>query len=593
MNKSNPNIIWTAAFVSELAVNGLTAACIAPGSRSTPLALAFAAHPNIRVYSHIDERCAAFFALGLAQASDRPVAVVCTSGTATANFHPAIIEAHQSQVPLLILTGDRPHELRFSGANQTIEQADIYGKHVLWSVDMGLPEIDAPESALNNVRTTAARAFSTANGLRRGAVHINFPFRKPLEPAEPNEPIFDKRDLPSVCSSRLCQGRLTPTREQVESLAAQMGRYEKGLIVCGPNSSARSSLDEFADAVMALSESSGYPIVADPLSGIRYGYETQEQIARIISSYETFLAKGVGVQLFDPPEVVIRFGSVPTGKWLNAYLDGITPVHRVHVRENGVWADDSHKTTLFLQASEAMTCRSLASAGPRRNDTTWSKKVLELEVNCAAATHIALDTADFDAAYIHDLVDALPASARLFIGNSLPIRHLDQFCGPNGNPFSTYGNRGASGIDGTVSCALGVGATGREPLVVILGDVTFAHDLNGLLAAKKVGAPITIVLFNNGGGGIFRRLPISKVEPPFEELFITPHGLDFRTITEGYGWTFTSVRGRDSFRKVLNKSLHDPTPQVIEVVTNGATDHEAWQACCQQILNDIVCANDT
>lgn len=597
----NPNILWATTFVAELAASGLTAVSIAPGSRSTPLTLAFAAHPKIQVYAHIDERSAAFFALGLAQATDRPVAIVCTSGTATANFHPAIIEAHQAQVPLLVLTGDRPHELRHSGANQTIDQVKMFGDHVLWSVDMGLPEISLPDVALNNVRATAARAFATADGtmtgLRKGAVHINFPFRKPLEPADPqlhifDESIFEDNEASGTPRHRILQGCLTPTTEQVDELAALINRHEMGLIVVGPLRLHGESARKFAAALMALSQRSGYPILADPLSGVRFGYDQPDENARIVSSYETFLAAGVDAQSFDQPDVVIRFGAVPTSKWLNAYLDGIAPLHRVHVRENGVWADDNHKTTLFLQANEAEICCALAEAVMQRGDGDWSSRLLQTEKSCRQATQDALDSATFDAAYMLDLVNMLPQNARLFMGNSLPIRHLDQFCGPTGQRISVYGNRGASGIDGTVSCALGVAAAGSDPLVLALGDVTFAHDLNGLLAAKQVivdekRVPVTIVLFNNGGGGIFRRLPIAKFEPPFEALFLTPQALDFESIVRGYGWAFVSVNRRADFCSVFESSLHDWTPTVIEVVTDGTDDHVAWQACGQQIRQRI------
>lgn len=225
------NTLWAETFVDELARGGLQAVVIAPGSRSTPLTLAFAAHPAIRHYLHLDERSAAFFALGLALATTRPVALLCTSGTAGANYFPAIIEARMSQVPLLVLTSDRPPELRHSGANQTIDQVKLYGDQVLWGVDVALPEADAPAVALRNLRTLAARALATAAGLPPGPVHLNFPFRKPLEPALPHTPAFAPAGPPHT---RTLRGQLLPTPNQIAELAALINQHERGLIVCGP-----------------------------------------------------------------------------------------------------------------------------------------------------------------------------------------------------------------------------------------------------------------------------------------------------------------------------------------------------------------------
>lgn len=616
---TNPNTKTATIFVDALHHAGLDAVCIAPGSRSTPLTLAFAAHPQIRVYSHIDERCASFFALGLALATDRPVAIVCTSGTAAANFLPAIIEAHMSQVPLLVLTADRPHELRHSGANQTIDQVKMYGDQVLWAVDMALPQANAPEVAWQNVAATAARAYAVANGMRKGAVHINFPFRKPLQPASPNESIATRITKPAPAIER---GTITPVREQIDSLAQLIKKHERGLIVCGPscpsgkdlrkvpkdrNSSEMDDGDlpevgsyapDFAEAVHKLSQQTGYPIVADPLSGLRFvgqvrekddEYEKENELGNLICSYETFLAGGTNAngELFDHPDIVIRFGAVPTSKWINDYLAAAPIPHRIHVRESGVWADDSHLTTHFVQANEVAMCDAISQKITPRPANKWAKSIISVEQKTRSGLMDGLEESSFDAAYMVDLLHALPDGARLFMGNSLPIRHLDQFGMPTRNGLHVYGNRGASGIDGTVSGALGVAAAGADPLVLAIGDVTFAHDLNGLLhfalnenrmgAGKQINAPVTIVLFNNGGGNIFRRLPIASFEPPFESLFLTPHQLDFAALVLGYGWRFARAESRTDFLQKLDASINSATPSVIEVVTDGAEDERVRQ----------------
>jgi len=597
-NQQNPNINTATTFVDSLAHAGLKAVCISPGSRSTPLTLAFAAHPQIHMYPHIDERCASFFALGLALATDCPVALVCTSGTAAANFYPAIIEAHMSQIPLLILTSDRPPELRHSGANQTIDQVKMYGDQVLWAVDMGLPQLSAPAVAQHNVAAIAARAFATANGIRKGAVHINFPFRKPLQPADPQTAIAPASSQQRKIEHKIGRGALLPTATQLKTVAHLINQHPRGLIVCGP----RCPDGNFAATVTQLAEQSGYPLLADPLSGVRFAALEEKNL---ICGYETFLAGGGNHdgELFACPDVVIRFGAVPTSKWLNEYLLAVPIAKRVHIRESGVWADDSHLTTQFIQANEVATCTALAEQLAQRMDLTWASEVNTVEQAFRSALDRALadlpQDESFDVAYMVDLVNALPSSTRLFMGNSLPIRHLDQFGMPTGNALSIYGNRGASGIDGTVSSALGVSAASTAPLVLAIGDVTFAHDLNGLLClprkvpyhvsksrdgtkffggakgAKGVDAPVTIVLFNNGGGNIFRRLPIVKFEPPFTELFLTPHQLDFSSLVQGYGWHYERAENRADFLQKLESHLYSETPTVIEVQTDGEADEVA------------------
>ena len=570
----NPNITWAAIFVDELARGGLKVVCIAPGSRSTPLALAFDAHPAIRVYLHLDERSAAFFALGMALAADTPVALVCTSGTAAANFYPAIVEARLSQVPLLVLTADRPPELRHSGANQTIDQVKLYGDQVLWFVDVALPQTDAPPVATRNLHTLAARALATANGLVKGPVHLNFPFRKPLEPElgdwrleiNPQSP-SSKLQSPFTQFER---GILLPTNDQLNQIADVLNQYERGFIVCGP----RGPGGDFAAAVAGLSRRSGYPILADPLSGVRFGEHVAD--TAVIGGYETFLAGG-GPD-WDEPEVIVRFGALPTSRWLNAYLDRIDPAHHIHIRDNGVWADDSHRTSLFLQADPAATCRQLAQRIEQRHSSGWTEQVCATEAACWQAMSQAFEEGGyFDGAAVADVIDSLPPGARLFVGNSLPIRHLDQFGRPQTKPVHAFANRGASGIDGNISTGLGIGATNAGPLALVVGDITFYHDMNGLLAVKNLGINATIVLLNNNGGGIFHRLPVSQIEPPFTRLFITPHGLNFEPAARLYGLDYVRADDQETFYQAFTTSMSDTTPRLIEVRTDGRVDHQRRQ----------------
>jgi 2-succinyl-5-enolpyruvyl-6-hydroxy-3-cyclohexene-1-carboxylate synthase len=557
----NRNLLWAEIVVDELARSGLKAVCIAPGSRSTPLTLAFAAHPGITVYPHLDERSAAFFALGIALKTDQPVALVCTSGSATANFFPAIIEAHESQVPLIILTGDRPPELRDSGANQTIDQAKLYGSYALWSVDMALPEADPDPLLLRYLRTTAARAYATANGIRKGVVHLNMPFRKPLEPTLV---ATDKTDFPPREDEKptitFAHSKLLPATSQWDAFEAMLRGYEKGLIVCGP----RTPGGDFTSAISLISQISGYPIVADPLAGLRYGKHIGSTI--VVGGYETFLN---GAPL-ESPDVVVRFGQVPTSKWLGEYLDRAQSEHYVQIGESGVWADDLHRTTDFIQADSLEFIAGLYTDEPYRETSEWLGRWLALETAHWQIVGQALNSGDdFDAAFIYDLIEALPSEAHLFVGNSLPIRHVDQFGRPSAKNLHVFGNRGASGIDGNVSTALGVASQTGDPLVLLVGDITFYHDMNGLFAIKNLDLRnVTIVLMNNNGGGIFNRLPISGYDPAFTDLFIMPHGLNFEHAARLYGLDFVSTERRAEFRQLLSESVGSGRPRIIEVRTD-------------------------
>ncbi|HSM55569.1 MAG TPA: 2-succinyl-5-enolpyruvyl-6-hydroxy-3-cyclohexene-1-carboxylic-acid synthase [Candidatus Sulfomarinibacteraceae bacterium] len=567
----NPATVWAETVVDELARGGLRAVCVAPGSRSTPLTLAFAAHPGIRVYRHLDERSAGFFALGMALLTQRPAAVLSTSGTATANFLPAVVEAKMSQAPLLVLTADRPPELRHSGANQTIDQVKLYGDQVLWAVDVALPEPDAGPVALRNLRTLAARALGTAGGLVKGPVHLNFPFRKPFEPEGAPQPKTQNSREPFTQIER---GVMVATEAQLARLAALIDAHSRGLIVCGPRAGVGHGLGdlspgEFSRAVAALSRRTGYPILADALSGVRFGPWVAETV--VCGGYETYL-RGKGPD-WEPPQVVLRFGAAPTSKWLNAYLDRQTPAHFVHVRASGVWADDSHRTRYFLQADEGRLCRELAERVARREESAWAARVAQTEARFWQRLARLMDGGPFfDGQAVADMLARLPDGALLFAGNSLPVRHVDQYARPRRERLQVFANRGASGIDGNTSTALGIAAASGQRVTLLSGDVTFYHDLNGLLAAREEQLPLTAVVLNNDGGGIFRRLPVARFDPPFTELFLTPHGLDFSAAAEMYGLDYVRVSEREALLAALSEE--GSGPRVLEVVTDGARDYE-------------------
>jgi 2-succinyl-5-enolpyruvyl-6-hydroxy-3-cyclohexene-1-carboxylate synthase len=583
MSAPNRNFLWTGIFVEELARCGLRAVCIAPGSRSTPLTMAFAAHPDITVYSHIDERSAAFFALGLALSSDQPVALVCSSGTATANFFPAIIEAHESGVPLLVLTADRPHELRGSGANQTIDQVKLYGDYALWSVDVAPPQAEPAPVTLRSLRTLACRAYDIANGSPHGPVHLNFPFRKPLEPTPSPD---DDTHIPDAAAARptapftrFARGVAMPTAAQLAELTDILSGAARGLFVCGP----RCPGGAFAAAVTRLAEHCGFPVLADPLSNVRFGGGSN----LILGGYDTFLR---GAASWESPQVVLHFGAMPTSQTLDDYLTASAPDHRIRVSSDGLWTDANHQLSLFVVADPQTVCERLTESIahlPLATDRAWVARFQAAEAGCWEVIGGAFNEAFFDGTVLADTVDVLPDGGLLYVANSLPVRQLDQFARPTSKHLRVFCNRGASGIDGTVSSALGAAAASEAPLVLVTGDLAFYHDLNGLLAFKRCGVKATIVVINNDGGGIFYRLPIAKFDPPFTDLFVTPHGLHFEPMAQMYGLHYEQVSDRLSFRRVLHAAMHSDSGTIIEVPTSTAHDDKRRRAIMQRVVERV------
>lgn len=569
----NANFLATTTLVDELARSGIRHVCISPGSRSTPLTLAFAAHPHIQSHVHLDERSAAFFALGLALATDVPVALVCTSGSAAVNYFPAIVEAHLSRVPLIVLTADRPHELRDSGANQTMDQVKLFGSFALWSVDMAIPEAVPEALTMRNIRTLAARATAVASGARAGVVHINLPFRKPLEPdaeayarwRDGNSPSTAPLTRPHTCVTR---GISTLEAGDLGELERLIAAHPRGVIVCGP----RCPGGAFARSVVSLGACTGYPVLADPISGVRFAEQDS------ISVYDEWLSLNPKTTA---PDLVIRFGDVPTSAALCAWLANPTIAHHVQVSAGGHWADDDHRTTWQIDAEPEAVCMQLGrQLGIRQQYDQWTMDWrLREQGGCARASDQWRARAQsteplFDGEAIARLQCAIPAGANVFVGNSLAIRHVDQYWMNADAAIHVYGSRGASGIDGNVSTALGIAAANPDtPMFVILGDITLYHDMNGLLALRQMTRHnVTIVVVNNNGGGIFRRLPVAAIETVFENYFLTPHNLDFSLVAQLYGLPFGRVDTRAGLERELTAPGFGRVGRMIEIQTDSAVD---------------------
>lgn len=584
MMPENAMYAYVGAFVDDLVRAGVVDLVLCPGSRSTPLAMSAARHPGMKVWTLIDERSAAFFALGLARGRRHAAAVLSTSGTATANFLPAVVEARYGRIPLVILTADRPHELRESGALQTIDQIRLYGTHAKWFLDVAPPE--AADLPLRYIRTVAAQAAAIAADEPAGPVHLNFPFREPLVPVgAPSElPPIDARAReawegraaarPYVLSSRAPR---TPGAGLVERLAGELGAAGRGVIVCGPDDD-----PELPEAVTRLAGALGYPVLADPLSQVRCGPHDRETV---IDGYDLLLRIGRVAGLL-AADVIVRFGAMPASKPLLQYVEAQTQARHIVVDGGGGWNDPTRLAAEFVHADPPALCRMVAEAaaavasGPGSWLALWRR--LSARAREALSQRLAAVAEPFEGKVFAELTPLLPAGAVLYVGNSMPVRDLDSFFPGSARAVRVLGNRGASGIDGLISSALGVAAVQTAPVVLVLGDLAFYHDMNGLLAAKLHRLRATIVVLNNDGGGIFSFLPQASYTEHFEALFGTPHGLDFSHAAAMYGATYAPAGTWDAFRAQVRRGLDGDGLTIVEVRTardrNVVIHREMWAA---------------
>ena len=568
----NRNYAMSGALVEGLAAAGLRDVVVCPGSRSGPLAITFASSTAIKTWVHLDERSAGFFALGIAKGSRRPVAVMTTSGTAAANLLPAVVEARLTGVPLIVITADRPPELVDWGANQTIEQTGIYGAHVKWAADLPVPEA--------NVRLTdyasaiGRRAYATAAGYPSGPMHLNVPFREPLAPVT----ITGEEMVVSGGGGILDDvevGGAPDGWEAGREVGARLERVQRGLIVCGPQSN-----PDLAGVVSEAARSLGYPILADPLSQVRCG---THDISQVISVYDLMLHdQGLWERL--EPEVVLRFGAWPTSKSLGMFLARFSDARHVLVPETG-WPDPHHLASDVAQVDPVTFCRGLIAGGGGREDgSPWLDEWVGFgrSVWEGLGGHMAEIEELFEGKVFREIQKHIPEQAILFAGNSMPVRDMDTFMPASHRNIKVMGNRGASGIDGVISTALGVEGGAGVPVVAVVGDLSFFHDMTGLLMARNSEINATIVVVNNDGGGIFSFLPQAEHPAYFEKVYGTPHGLTFGSVAELYGLEYTRVSTWEEFGEAVDRGTSDIGTSIIEVPSsrerNVVLHREAWSA---------------
>ena len=532
------------AFVDELARCGVHHACTSPGSRSTPLVLSLARDPRIEATSHLDERSAGFFALGVAKATGVPAALACTSGTAAANYAPAVIEAHEARVPLIVLTADRPPELRALGAGQTIDQVKLYGSAAKWFLEVD--DHAASPERLRWLRQLACRAFWTAVGGRPGPVHLNFALREPLVPDGP---------LPDDDSGRaggrpwVTRPRVTsaPPQVVVDGLRAELEARPHAVIVAGRNERDPA----LGKALAGFAERAAIPLLADPLSGARRG-------PAAVAHYDALLRSWT-----PEPQLVLRVGDLPTSKPLRAWLHGTEALQVAFDPENA-WQDPGGAVATILATDPRATLEAIEL---KQRDRAWLDRWHRADRAAATAIARALEPAGLSEPRVAaELGSTLPPEATVVVASSMPVRDVETFFPARELPPRVLSNRGANGIDGTVSTAFGVAAAGDGPVVLLIGDIALIHDLGGLIQATR--RKLTIVLLHNDGGGIFHFLPVSGEGEDFIEHVATPHGLDFAHAAELFGCGYAVAAGVEEFRAALAAALAADRTSIVAVHTD-------------------------
>lgn len=528
----NTNTVWASVLVATLGRLGLTTAVISPGSRSTPLTVALARHPQIQAIPILDERSASFLALGIAKASGQPVVLVCTSGTAGANYFPAVIEAYESAIPLLVLTADRPPELRDCASGQTIDQQKLFGDYVRSYRELALPA--ATVTQLRYLRQTIAHVWQQSQFPVAGPVQVNCPFRDPLAPVA--SPGTDLKETLAVhlgadfFDHLAVQSAIAPSLHAAVPLPPELGNTERGIIVAGPHSTASPAADRaYCKAIAALAERLGWPVLADGLSPLRNQASLNPQL---ITTYDLLLRHDHHADALQPTQVM-QLGALPTSKVLRQWLATTDPQRWV-LAVNGRNQDPLHGRAMILPLTVAALLAQLPSRERPLSAYAQAWQQREAIARQRRSTKLAaLETTLFEGKVSYLLPELLPAGTPLMIANSMPVRDVEWFWPPSDRGIRPYFSRGANGIDGTLSTALGI-AHQHGQAVLLTGDLALLHDSNGWLNATQRSGHLTIVLINNQGGGIFESLPIAQFDPPFEKFFATPQQVDFAALAAAH-----------------------------------------------------------
>ncbi|PSP17697.1 MAG: 2-succinyl-5-enolpyruvyl-6-hydroxy-3-cyclohexene-1-carboxylic-acid synthase [Cyanobacteria bacterium QS_8_64_29] len=567
----NANTLWASVAAETLWRAGVTVVIVCPGSRSGPLAVAFAQHPHIEAIPILDERSAAFFALGWAKRARRPAVLVCTSGTAGAHFYPAAIEASESQVPLLALTADRPPELRHCHAGQAIDQQKLYGAYPRWQAELALPGTDS--ALLRYLRQTLLQAVRRSLLPVPGVVHLNVPFREPLAPVPADPPL---EDLPNP--DTFFSGVAPPPRSVAEPEPAlpmeRWQRCERGLIIAGvaqpPDPQAYSA------AIARLARALGWVVLAEGLSPLRNHAGHQPEL---VSTYDSILRQPQWARDL-APAMVIQAGALPTSKVLRQWMSDAQPQRWV-VDPSADNFDPLHGHSEHFPISIERLAAAVAERAPAPAATEpspYSRQWQQAEAHCRQQLDRALAATEtlFEGKVAWLLAQSLPPATPLLVANSTPVRDVEWFWPPNARGIRPFCNRGANGIDGTLSTALGL-AHRQLPSALLTGDLALLHDTNGWLQRNRWVGHLTVVAIANGGGGIFEGLPIAGFEPPFEDYFATPQPVALADLCAAYGVVHERIASWQRLQEALNP-LPETGLRVLEVPTDRQADARYRQA---------------
>lgn len=531
VNFSNVNILWTSLIVETFAQLDLEYVIISPGSRSTPLTFAFALHPSIKSIPILDERSASFFALGLAKRTNKPVVLVCTSGTAGANFYSAVIEAKYSHIPLIILTADRPFQLRNCHAGQTINQVNLYGNYPNYYTELSLPSTELED--LFYLRQNIIYGWEKAQFPHGGVVHFNLPFTEPLVPVKQLNFTQEKQDFIQQQLFSNFPFPLSPSHyinDQFGDYLQHWQTLRKGIIIAGVDSP--SSPELYCGAIASLAQILGFPVLAEALSPARNYSDCNNNL---ITTYDMILRqKEYRKKLI--PEIVILIGEYPTSKELRNWLDKnkITTYIITEFDDN---FDALHSNTKHLRISYQQLFNLPTKYAEKKKSQLkylhqWQE--IEQEILSKINRELEVNIELFEGKISWLLSQKLPEKTKIFIANSMSVRYAEFFWQKNNQQFNIYFSRGANGIDGTLSTALGIAYQQQKPTILLTGDLALLHDTNGFLISNHFQGCLIIILINNNGGGIFEMLPISQYENVFEKYFATPQNIDFQQLTKTY-----------------------------------------------------------
>lgn len=563
----NLNYFWASLIVEELVRCGVDTFCIAPGSRSAPLTMAVAEGGAIERVVHFDERGAAFYALGHAKASPRPAAFICTSGSAAANAFPAVVEAAQSNIPLIIISADRPHELRDTAANQTIDQVKLFGGYTRWHYNFPPPTTDMPPAA---VLTAVDQAVHRAMGPPAGPVHLNCAFREPLAPT-PDHTDFGNytRGLASWFDgpyTQYARPHQTLAPDVLANMTGLLQQARRGLLLVG-------ALSRPADIAAAeqLAHTLGWPVLPDIASGLRLG----QCDAPVVAMFDLLL-QSRHEREFGTAEVILHVGGEMTSKRLLQFLERTPSRVYVRVADHPMRRDPAHRVSHRLQADLPAFANALAAMPGLNRDQAWAERLCDLssriETVIEAGFHASNELSEIGA--MRALLRNAPLDSGVFLANSLPIREADTYAVAAGPRLRVAVNRGASGIDGNIATAAGFADALGRPVSAVVGDLAALHDLNSLALAAALKTPFVLVVFNNRGGGIFEFLPISKNNPYFERYFATPHAADFEAAAKIFGIHFGRPNSHGDFTAAVEAAYNRAGATLIEVNTNRAQTRE-------------------